>query len=125
MSMFTAEDRACYTRTYLIPAEQAGANDVHIIAEVKDKNPHPQDGFYDGFYTVDLFLEAEDYGMRTHIIGFPFGAGQMRKEQIDAVADNRVQSLIEDGLRGIVQDYLKENAAIEEMYARQDGGEQK
>lgn len=79
MDMFTIENRACYTRTYLIPAELAGANDVHVIAEVKDSNPYPQDGFY----TLDLFLEAEGYGMRTYVGGYPFGAGQMRKEQID------------------------------------------
>ncbi len=39
MDMFTIENRTCYTRTYLIPAELAGANDVHVIAEVKDSNP--------------------------------------------------------------------------------------
>ena len=55
----------------------------------------------------------------------PFGAGQMRKEQIDAVVDSHVQSLVDDSLRGIVQCYLKENKAIEAMYAQQDGGEPK
>ena len=49
----------------------------------------------------------------------------MRKEQIDAVVDSHVQGLVDDGLRGIVQCYLKENKAIEEMYAQQDGGEPK
>ena len=121
MDMFTIENRTCYTRTYLIPAELAGANGVHVIAEVKDSNPYPQDGYY----TVDLFLAAEGYGMRTYVAGYPFGAGQMRKEQIDAVVDSHVQGLVDDGLRGIVQCYLKENRAIEEMYAQQDGGEQK
>lgn len=121
MNMFTIENRACYTRTYMIPADLAGANDVHVIAEVKDSNPHPQDGFY----TVDLLLEAEGYGMRTYVAGYPFGAGQMCKEQIDAVVDSYVQNLANDSLRGIVQCYLKENKAIEEMYAQQDGGKQK
>ena len=120
MDMFTIENRACYTLTYLIPAELAGANDVHVIAEVKDSNPYPQNGYY----TVDLFLEAEGYGMRTYFAGYPFGAGQRRKEQIGAVVDSHVQGLVDDSLRGIVQCYLKENKAIEEMYAQQDGGEQ-
>ena len=121
MNTFTIENRTCYTRTYQISAELAGANDVHVIAEVKDSNPYPQDGFY----TVDLFLEAEGYVMRTYVAGYPFGAGQMRKEQIDAVVDSHVQSLVDDSLRGIVQCYLKENKAIEAMYAQQDGGEPK
>lgn len=121
MDMFTIENRTCCTRTYLIPAEQAGANGVHVIAEVKDSNLYPQDGFY----TVDLFLEAEGYGMRTYVGGYPFGAGQMRKEQIDAVVDSHVQSLVNDSLRDIVRCYLKENKAIEEMFTQQDGGEQK
>ena len=60
MDMFTIENRACYTRTYLIPAELAGANDVHVIAEVKDSNPYPQDGFY----TLDLFLDCLLYTSR-------------------------------------------------------------
>ena len=34
------------------------------------------------------------------------------------------RGLVDDSLRGIVQCYLKENKAIEEMYAQQDGGEQ-
>ena len=67
MNTFTIENRTCYTRTYQIPAELAGANDVHVIAEVKDSNPYPQNGFY----TVDLFLEAEGYGMRTYVAGYP------------------------------------------------------
>lgn len=63
--------------------------------------------------------------MRTYVGGYPFGAGQMRKEQIDSVVDSHVQGLVDDSLRGIVQCYLKENKAVEEMYAQQDGGEQK
>ena len=47
------------------------------------------------------------------------------QEQIDAVVDSHVQGLVDDSLRGIVLCYLKENKAVEEMYAQQDGGEQK
>lgn len=101
-AFFKPEDRNCYTKTFLIAQSFAGYPGVRVIAEVKDKNEFPEEGYY----SLSFFMELEEFSFRTFLFTISFGNGPMKQQEIDDTIASFLDGHIMMSLSNYIESYV-------------------
>jgi hypothetical protein len=87
-AMYTLESKNYYVRSYLIDKScTGGVENVLLIAECHDAPKFPKDGRY----SLNIWLQVGNIGMRNFVIGIIFGHREYTQAQLNVEIDSVIE----------------------------------